>query len=452
MPKKPYLSAPMKTDKMPPGIPFIVGNEAAERFTFYGLRAILVIFMTQYLMDRSGQKAPLSDSEATEAMHIFLFGVYFFPFLGAILSDAFLGKYKTILSLSAVYCFGPLILALDHTRLGLSAGLWLIVIGSGGIKPCVSAHVGDQFGATNQHLIPRAFSWFYFSVNFGSTFSMAITPVLLKTQGPAWAFGLPAVLMVLATIVFWSGRYRFIHIPPGGMNFVRETFSVAGLRSLRNVLSIFVFIPFFWALFDQTASRWVLQGEKMQSFELFGHKVLAAQMQTLNPVFVLLLIPLFSYVLYHGVSKFFPMTPLRKIGVGFFVVTTSFLVPAWIQWRLDSGGSPSLLWQVLAYFLLTSSEILISITALEFAYTQAPKTMKSLIMSIYLLTVAFGNLLTAVVNAALAKPEIASLLEGPRYYLFFAALPFIAGIIFIFVAMRYKGQTILHEEVPAGAS
>ncbi|HEV8541422.1 MAG TPA: MFS transporter, partial [Verrucomicrobiae bacterium] len=325
MPKKPYLSAPIKTDKMPPGIPFIVGNEAAERFTFYGLRAILVIFMTQYLMDRSGQKAPLSDSEATEAMHIFLFGVYFFPFLGAILSDAFLGKYKTILSLSAVYCFGPLILALDHTRLGLSAGLWLIVIGSGGIKPCVSAHVGDQFGATNQHLIPRAFSWFYFSVNFGSTFSMAITPVLLKTQGPAWAFGLPAVLMVLATIVFWSGRYRFIHIPPGGMNFVRETFSVAGLRSLRNVLSIFVFIPFFWALFDQTASRWVLQGEKMQSFELFGHKVLAAQMQTLNPVFVLLLIPLFSYVLYPGVSKFFPMTPLRKIGVGFFVVTTSFL-------------------------------------------------------------------------------------------------------------------------------
>jgi POT family proton-dependent oligopeptide transporter len=449
MPKKPYLSAPIKTDKMPPGIPFIVGNEAAERFTFYGLRAILVIFMTQYLMDRSGQKAPLTDSEATEAMHIFLFGVYFFPFLGAILSDAFLGKYKTILCLSAVYCFGPLILALDHTRLGLSAGLWLIVIGSGGIKPCVSAHVGDQFGTTNQHLIPRAFSWFYFSVNFGSTFSMAIIPVLLKTEGPAWAFGLPAVLMILATIVFWSGRYRFIHIPPGGMGFVRETFSVAGLRSLRNVLSVFAFIPFFWALFDQTASRWILQGEKMRSFELFGHKVLAAQMQTLNPVFVLLLIPLFSYVLYPGVSKFFPMTSLRKIGVGFFVVTTSFLVPAWIQWRLDSGDSPSLLWQVLAYFLLTSSEILISITALEFAYTQAPKTMKSLIMSIYLLTVAFGNLLTAVVNAALAKPRIASLLEGPRYYLFFAALPFIAGIIFIFVAMRYRGQTILHEEIPA---
>lgn len=446
MATRPYLTAPVKTDRMPPGIPFIVGNEAAERFTFYGLRAILVVFMTQYLMNSAGAKTPMSAEEATEAMHIFLFGVYFFPFLGAILSDAFLGKYRTILTLSAVYCFGPLILAFDHTRWGLFAGLWLIVIGSGGIKPCVSAHVGDQFGASNQHLLPRAFSWFYFAVNFGSTFSMAITPFLLKSYGPAWAFGVPGVLMLLATMVFWLGRYRFIHIQPSGMAFVRQTFSLEGLKSIANIVSVFIFIPFFWALFDQTASRWVLQGQKMTSFEVFGYKVLAEQMQTLNPVFVLLLIPLFSYVLYPAVSKVFPLTPLRKIGIGFFVVASSFLVPAWLQARIDAGGAPSLLWQVPAYLLLTSSEILISITALEFAYTQAPKTMKSLIMSVYLLTVALGNLLTAVVNKALQNESMARLLEGYRYYLFFAALPFLAGVIFVFVAMRYKGKTILHEE------
>jgi POT family proton-dependent oligopeptide transporter len=133
MPNRPYLTAPVKTDKMPPGIRYIIGNEAAERFTFYGLRAILVVFMTTYLVNNSGQKAPMSAAEATEAMHIFLFGVYFFPFLGAILSDAFVGKYKTILSLSMVYCLGPLVLALSNTREGLFAVLWLIVIGSGGI-------------------------------------------------------------------------------------------------------------------------------------------------------------------------------------------------------------------------------------------------------------------------------------------------------------------------------
>jgi POT family proton-dependent oligopeptide transporter len=449
MPKQPYLTAPVKTNKMPPGIPYIVGNEAAERFTFYGLRAILVVFMTTYLVNKTGQKAPMTPAEATEAMHIFLFGVYFFPFLGAILSEAVLGKYNTILSLSMVYCLGPLVLALGNTREFLFAGLWLIVIGSGGIKPCVSAHVGDQFGPSNEKLIPRAFSWFYFSINVGSTLSIAITPILLKEKGPAWAFGVPAVLMILATIVFWIGRYKFIHIPPAGKQFVRETFSLAGLRSIRGILTIFAFIPFFWSLFDQSSSRWILQGEKLRSFDLFGHTVLPEQMQTLNPIFVLLLIPLFTYVIYPALEKVFPMTPLRRIGVGFFVVTTSFLIPAWIQMRLDGGATPSLLWQVPAYFLLTSAEILISITALEFAYTQAPIRMKSLIMSVYLLTVAFGNLLTAIVNKGLQNPEVARLLEGPRYYLFFAALPFIAGLIFIFVAKAYKGQTILHKEVAA---
>jgi len=101
--------------------------------------------------------------------------------------------------------------------------------------------------------------------------------------------------------------------------------------------------------------------------------------------------------------------------------------------------------------LLTSAEILISITALEFAYTQAPKTMKSLIMSVYLLTVAAGNLLTAGVNKAIENPDVARLLEGPKYFLFFAALPFIAGIIFMFVAQFYREKTILHEEIPSAS-
>jgi proton-dependent oligopeptide transporter, POT family len=449
MPKQPYLTAPIKTEKMPPGIPFIVGNEAAERFNFYGLRAILVVFMTKHLVDRSGNPAQMGDAEATEAMHIFLSGVYFFPFLGAVLSDAFLGKYRTILLLSIVYAFGPILLALDHTRLGLFLGLWLVVIGSGGIKPCVSAHVGDQFGSSNKGLLARAFSWFYFAVNFGSTFSTVITPVLLQKQGPAWAFGLPAALMILAVIVFWAGRYRFAHIPPGGLAFVRQTFSLEGLRSIANLLGIFIFIPFFWALFDQTASRWVLQGQKLTSFKIFGLSVLPEQMQTLNPLMVLLLIPLFSYVLYPAISKVFPLTALRKIGIGFFVAGSSFLVPAWLQMRIDAGASPSLLWQILAYLLLTSAEILISITALEFAYTQAPKTMKSLIMGIYYLTVTLGNLFTAGVNTALQNPDVARLLSGSKYYFFFAALPVLAGIIFIFVAMRYKERTILQEEQPA---
>ena len=94
-------------------------------------------------------------------------------------------------------------LSLDDTRFGLSIGLGLIAMGSGGIKPCVSAHVGDQFGKTNSHLLEKVFSWFYFSINFGAFFSTLATPLLLEKYGPNVAFGIPGVLMFIATFVFW---------------------------------------------------------------------------------------------------------------------------------------------------------------------------------------------------------------------------------------------------------
>ena len=130
---------------MPSGIPFIIGNEAAERFSFYGMKAILTIFMVNHLN--------MSDSTATEWYHNFNSAVYFLPLLGALLSDLFIGKYKTILYLSIFYCFGHLVLALNETQDGLYWGLVLISLGAGGIKPCVSSHVGDQFGEGNKHLV-----------------------------------------------------------------------------------------------------------------------------------------------------------------------------------------------------------------------------------------------------------------------------------------------------------
>src|SRR6201987_1904967 len=111
MPKKTskYRIAPDRTlSTMPPGIPYIIGNEAAERFSFYGMRSILAIFMTTYLMNGSGQLAVMDENEAAGWFHEFVLGVYFLPILGAIVSDGFLGKSRTITSLSVVYCFGHL--------------------------------------------------------------------------------------------------------------------------------------------------------------------------------------------------------------------------------------------------------------------------------------------------------------------------------------------------------
>src|SRR6267142_3432331 len=214
-------AAPQVT-RMPRGIPYIVGNEAAERFSYYGMRSILVVFMTKYVLDRSGHLDLMSPEEAKSAYHFFTSSVYLLPFLGAILADAFLGKFKTIMILSIVYCVGHFTLAMDSTRLGLALGLGLIALGAGGIKPCVSATVGDQFNQSNQHLIPRVYGWFYFSINFGSAFATWWIPYLLDKRGPHWAFAMPGVFMLLATIIFWLGRKKFIHVPPAGTGFLKD--------------------------------------------------------------------------------------------------------------------------------------------------------------------------------------------------------------------------------------
>ena len=173
---------------MPSAVPFLVVNEAAERFSYYGMRAILVVFMTEYLLDGQGNLDVMVDAEARYYFHVFASAVYFFPAFGALLADVFLGKFKTIVWLSLVYCLGHVVLAFDQSRIGLTLGLTLIAIGSGGIKPCVSANVGDQFGPANSHLITKVFLWFYFAINLGAGASTLLIPWLLIHYGPHVAF------------------------------------------------------------------------------------------------------------------------------------------------------------------------------------------------------------------------------------------------------------------------
>jgi len=473
MAQTPYLTVPVKTTKMPPGIPYIIGNEAAERFNFYGMRAILVVFMTKYLVDRSGALAPMKENDAHAAYHWFLFVNYFFPTMGAILSDALWGKYKTIIWLSLVYCLGSAVLAFDHTRMGLTVGLTLIAIGSGGIKPCVSAHVGDQFGPANQSLLSRAFGWFYFSVNFGSFFSILLIPALLeKPSGPIqWlpdfaalplyrflehnagaglAFGFPAVLMLLATFVFWSGRYKFAHIPPGGKVFLRETFSPMGLATLGRIASIYVFVAIFWSLWDQSGGEWVTQAEKMD-LHFLGITWFASQIQAVNAIMILSFIPLFQYVIYPVINRVFTLTPLRKIGLGLVVAGLSFLISAWIETQIKAGLHPSIGWQMPAYALLSAAEVMVSITALEFAYTQSPKTMKAVIMSLYLLAIASGNAFTALVHVFIANQDGTVKLQGAAYYNFFAVLCIGCVVVYVFVAKAYKEKSYLQTDIPETA-
>ncbi len=440
-----YRTSPIPSDQMPPGIPFIIANEAAERFSYYGMRAILVVFMTQYLMNASGELDVMSEHEAQGYFHLFVSAVYFMPLLGALLADGFLGKYRTILFLSLFYCFGHFALAIDDTRSGLLIGQMLIALGAGGIKPCVSSHVGDQFGRSNQHLISQVFSWFYFAINLGAFAAMLIIPWLLDRYGSSYAFGVPGVLMLLATVIFWSGRYRFIHIPAHPQSFRQELFSRETVLVLFRLMPIYAFIAMFWALFEQTGSSWVLQAQKMDRY-IGGVEILPSQIQAANPLLIMLLTPLFSYGLYPRLNRWFALTALRKITIGLFITAIAFSVSACLQIQIDAGHSPSVIWQLLAYLLLTSAEVMVSITGLEFSYTQAPKKLKSLVMALFFLSVALGNLFTSLINFFIISQEGHHKLEGAYYFWFFTVLMLITAILFSFFSRYYQERLIVQDE------
>lgn len=436
-----YRTTPEPTSKMPSGIPPIIGNEAAERFSFYGMRGILFDFMTLHLM-AGGVLAAMSDGEATSWYHAFIMAVYFTPLLGAILADRWLGKYTTIMLLSIVYCAGHLALALDTSRGGLFTGLALIAFGSGGIKGCVSAHVGDQFSSQNQHLLPRVYQMFYFAINLGSTLALLIIPRVLNHHGPHLAFGIPGILMAVATFIFWLGRRNYAHIPARGPAYWGETFSPENLAAVGRMALLFIFVALFWALFDQCGSRWVLQGKHLDQI-LLGIKITPAQMQAANPIMVMLFLPLCAFVIYPAISRAFPLTPLRKIGIGFFLAVISFLIPAWLEHRIADGATPSIAWQILAYVFITMAEVMISPTLLEFSYTQAAKSGKSLMLGVNMASVALGNAFTALVNIFGA-----SQLTGASYYLFFSGCMLAAAVLFIPFAVKFRERLILQDSNP----
>jgi POT family proton-dependent oligopeptide transporter len=485
------MSSPAKSavERWPRQIKFIVGNEACERFSYYGMRSILAGYITGAVLKGGlGQDADTS----TEIIHLFVFANYFMPLLGAWLSDKLIGRYHTILWVSLFYCAGHGVLACSdfagdaHGRLlFLYTGLALIAFGSGGIKPCVSAFMGDQFKPEQSHLLQKAYGAFYWAINFGSFFSFLVIPWIKNHYRYSWAFGVPGILMGIATLIFWLGTKHYVRVPPsretksagffkvlfyalanrkntgGGAlpraeadlqvgptgqrgsfwDAARDRFSekeIDAAKSVPPILLVFALIPPFWSLFDQSNSTWVLQGEKMVPFKFLGLDIGAEQMQSVNPALVMLLVPLLTLGVYPHIGRF--AAPLRRMSYGMFLGASSFLVVAALQARLEAGAQLSVLWQTVPYLILTTAEVLISTTGLEFAFREAAPEMKSLIMSFWLLTVAFGNLLVTAITKLLpgsgATAHTASV--STNRFLLYAGLTFVVAILFSVVAAFYR--------------
>jgi POT family proton-dependent oligopeptide transporter len=215
----PQIESDIKKTGMPRSIPFIIGSEIAERFSFYGLRSIMVTYMAVAFFN-PGRLASLTteaDAKANEMSHMFVMLAYFMPLVGAMMADWFFGKYRVILFVSIFYTLGHFILSISGNSYPIFAtGLIVIACCAGGIKSCVSANLGDQFDKSNESLLSKAYGWFYVAINLGGTLAPIFIPLLKEHYGPEIAFGVPGILMAIATVVFFLGRKKYKKVPPAG--------------------------------------------------------------------------------------------------------------------------------------------------------------------------------------------------------------------------------------------
>uniref|UniRef100_A0A8C1YI40 Solute carrier family 15 member 2 n=1 Tax=Cyprinus carpio TaxID=7962 RepID=A0A8C1YI40_CYPCA len=347
----------------PVSIAFIVVNEFCERFSYYGMKAVLTLYFIHYLN--------WDKDLSTAVYHAFSSLCYFTPLLGALIADSWLGKFKTIIYLSIVYVIGHVVKSVGaipdvgdstlHIALSM-VGLVLIAFGTGGIKPCVAAFGGDQFDEENVKERTKFFSIFYMSINAGSVLSTIVTPILrgdVKCFGGdcyALAFGVPAALMVIALVVFISGSGLYKKSPPEGNVLVRVCkcigFAIQNrwrnskkspkkshwldwaeekypkrliqeIKMVFRVLVLYIPLPMFWALFDQQGSRWTLQATRMNMDFVMG--VCFCVVKMLNALLILVFIPIFDMGIYPliGLCRI-KLTPLRKMAVGMILAAIAF--------------------------------------------------------------------------------------------------------------------------------
>jgi dipeptide/tripeptide permease len=463
----------------------ILLNEICERYAFYGFKVLLPLYFRDYL--------EFSEDGSTALVHGFVFLAFFTPLLGGFLSDSVFGKFWTIVSLSIVYSIGQIVVSLTSIPgatgttpphwWGAALGLILVAIGTGGIKPCVSAMGADQFSVSQSDIKASFFSIFYFSINMGATASMILTPVIRVYVGYAVAFAIPATLLCISVVVFAIGKKWYVHVPPTGiknntflhiirvilsaiknrtsenrvvshwLDRARGEYSIDEVYDVKCVLrACFILLPLvmFFALYDQQSTRWVFQASRMNcNLGLFS--ITPEQTQFLNPLGVIILVLVFDRVVYKIVERCgVQTTPLRRFGVGIMFGVFSFVVSALVEVMVVLyPGKVHITAQLPQILLICVAEILVCVTGLEFAYSEAPSSFKSAMTAYYLFMISIGNMIVFAVASVSPIPEDVKFRQVYEFIVY-AFVLFLVLIVFMFFARRYNYRAARDESIPDG--
>ena len=330
----------------PPGFWFFFWGEFAERCSYYGMRAILALYMT----DRLG----VDKADAGTFMSLFIAMCYFFPLLGGYIADNYLGKYWTIVLFAVPYVIAQFIVGIENRYIVFGA-LVLLAMGSGVIKPNISTLMGityDQQRPGQEQLRTSAFSWFYMAINIGAALSQFSMPWIRNEYGYQVAFLFPAGLMAMALFIFAMGkRYygkevieRKVIGTVGDQ--IPDASTVTGIpvkykvvtaeekaadRALKRLIlsrigALFLTVMFFWAIFDQSASTWIFFADTYMNTQIFGLNAPADAIQAFNAVFIIIFVPISVWLFKTLARKGYEVSATQKMTVGFMLTGLSMII------------------------------------------------------------------------------------------------------------------------------
>ncbi|CAG9803483.1 unnamed protein product [Chironomus riparius] len=449
---------------------YIVASISLERFCTAGILTILPLFLYQ--------KLGLDHNVSTSIFHIFECMMLIFTVFGAIIADTWVGLYQSVIGMSVVYVAG---LALISTAMIetlefpvytlVSFGLIVMMIGSGSLKNNLNAFGGAQHKLPEQKKqLERYFSVQYFGVKCGSFLSRILFPIVredIKCFGKndcySMTFGIPMTIMLISLVIFLIGSSRYIKNKPNGnmlvmvvkciknaltekskikatekerkhwLDYAEEKYGkklVMETRAALKVIMISLPVPIFWACLMQQRSRWIFQAVRMDG-NLGWFNIKPDQMIVFNSLLSISMIPFLDKLVYPFLEKIGIKTMLQRLIFGGILIVIAFILSAIVEVQIQNNRI-SMLWQVPQFFIISIAEIFTYLSHLNFAYKEAPASMKPVMMSLLYLSMAGGDLIVAIISGISVFPS--QVFE----FSFFACLMLVNIIVLIFLTRRYK--------------
>lgn len=408
----------------PKGLYLLFFTEMWERFSYYGMRGILILYLTKSFLEGG---LAINEQSASLIYGFFTGFVYFTPLIGGWLADRFLGQRMAITIGGITMMIGQFVLFSINSQTGLMIGLLLLIIGNGFFKPNISTLVGRLY-AEGDSRRDAAFSIFYMGINLGAFLAPLVIGLFAEnlfavrdasgkilTYGYKYGFLIAGMGMMLGQIIFNMLAKKYlgdIGLAPAKVNATTEQKNAAAelnrpltSNEKQRVTVIFIltaFVIFFWAGFEQAGSSLSLYTDKFIDRNVFGFEIPTSWFQSVNPLFIVLLAPLFSFLWTSNLGK--KLTTPAKMGLGMILLGIGFFFM--LGAIAERGGDnadvtvkANIIWLVLTYLVHTLGELCLSPVGLSVVTKLAPVKLASLMMGVWMLATFIANIIGGFVSA-----------------------------------------------------